>query len=961
MKKVLLVVILGLVLFSFSDVNLFFKENAYSTQAVSVKKEKILKDYKTKDIEEGVLKAIIFPSERDKTFFPSSTKIDKIEKESGYIKFYFSFPDDIKFTPQQIDGMYEQVINTFLSLNYKKILLYGKKESEINYKPLGKLLKVLPPPKKHYEGSKSQKGSKKTSLSLKGVNPFYATAQPQPSNGLVGKFVFLSAGHGWTWDDDNNRWYTQRPNIGNLVEDYHNGEIVDYYLARYFFNAGAHVYTVRERDPNRNSIIVDNTDLTSDELIGTWYESSYTGTANWGTGVPYLYTHGSGTSEATAKAIYAPNFPADGYYAVYVWFRAYSDRSPTVRVEIHHDGGTTIWTLNQQRDGSIWKYIGTYYFKSGKDKDNGSVIITNAGSPTDKVIIADAVRFGGGIGDSGYARADENCIQYATFNKAPSSVTGSGDVWARPRFAEYMREDGDDGIYISNHTNAYNGTNSGTSSFAYSSEGWDGTFDGTPGSLELRDSIHSSIVNTIRDLYYSSWHDRGTHTNWYVEINPTNLDMPGTITEIAFHDDMYDGSDDVVDDEFLQEPDFRQIVAKAIYVGALKYFEQRDNVDLTSLPEPPTNFYITVNNKVVTLHWTPPQTIILSNGEHYADAATGYKIYKSLDGWGWDNGIYVAGGSTTSYSITSGLHSNVTYYFKITAVNDGGESFPTEVLAVRFNEDPKILIVNGFDRLDRGIIYKEYVPALANRDDKYFKDPSDKTIHRCFIEKMNSYNYITHYAKALEENNYGFTSASNEAVKNGNVDLNQFDAVIWILGQESTADHTFDSVEQQKVEDYLNNGGNLFVSGSEIGWDLDYKNNGRAFFNDYLKADYVADSSGIWQVEGIDTSIFSNVSSFSFDDGSGNVYKVGYPDVFNTSSGSSPALLYSGTSDSYAAIQYSGTAPSGSNQCKIVTFGFPFETILDNSVKTTIMEDIMQFFGVSKNSISVENWQLYVN
>ena len=54
--------------------------------------------------------------------------------------------------------------------------------------------------------------------------------------------------------------------------------------------------------------------------------------------------------------------------------------------------------------------------------------------------------------------------------------------------------------------------------------------------------------------------------------------------------------------------------------------------------------------------------------------------------------------------------------------------------------------------------------------------------------------------------------------------------MIWILGEESTVNDTFDATEQTKVEQFIAGGGNLFVTGAEIGWDLDQQNNGRTFF-----------------------------------------------------------------------------------------------------------------------------------
>ena len=83
-----------------------------------------------------------------------------------------------------------------------------------------------------------------------GTAPEYAGQPPalgqgQPQGALAGKTVWLSAGHGWYWSTILNRWNSQRPNTFGIVEDFANAEAVNYYLARYRWNAGADVWLVR--------------------------------------------------------------------------------------------------------------------------------------------------------------------------------------------------------------------------------------------------------------------------------------------------------------------------------------------------------------------------------------------------------------------------------------------------------------------------------------------------------------------------------------------------------------------------------------------------------------------------------------------------------------------------------------------------------------------------------------------
>ena len=66
-----------------------------------------------------------------------------------------------------------------------------------------------------------------------------------------------------------------------------------------------------------------------------------------------------------------------------------------------------------------------------------------------------------------------------------------------------------------------------------------------------------------------------------------------------------------------------------------------------------------------------------------------------------------------------------------------------------------------------------------------------------------------------------------------------------MLGDESTEHETFSAAEQILVQQYLESGGKIFVSGSEIGWDLFEKGtpSDKNFYTNYLKAIYKSDDA----------------------------------------------------------------------------------------------------------------------
>ena len=80
----------------------------------------------------------------------------------------------------------------------------------------------------------------------------------------------------------------------------------------------------------------------------------------------------------------------------------------------------------------------------------------------------------------------------------------------------------------------------------------------------------------------------------------------------------------------------------------------------------------------VTVAWTPPAASAVGSG-----SPTGYRVMMSENGRGFDGGAYVSGGSTTSLVFTDLDPAGGVRYFRVVAVNNGGQSQPSEVAAAR--------------------------------------------------------------------------------------------------------------------------------------------------------------------------------------------------------------------------------------------------------------------------------------
>ncbi|HFC30935.1 MAG TPA: hypothetical protein ENJ44_07830, partial [Oceanospirillales bacterium] len=752
--------------------------------------------------------------------------------------------------------------------------------------------------------------------------------------------------HGWIDYNNSNAWETQRGITNAIVEDFVNSEAINQYLLEYLHNAGAKVFTVREHDMNNNMVIVDNEDGTAFASNGTYEEigsaslfnnSSANGFKNFQ--APYANLNdpfrSNGGSDRiittalteTARAVWKPVIPEDGYYHVYVSYSGVGDRPTDAKYIIRHGGIESVRYVNQEVHRYVWNDLGEFYFKVG---DDDFVALSNESNEANTTVSADAVRFGGGMGDilgnyhsvvSTHPRWEEGARPYVQFQGAISSVYTVGDVGARSKFAAWEHYSVEDSVYVSWHSNAFNGSARGTSSYIYSSNPPDGTYDDTQavaGSAQLQNFIQSEIINDIQQAWDASWQDRGKRSAYFGEINPANNnEMPSVLIEMAFHDNADDAN-------ALRDPKFRKMVARSVYQGIVKYFADRDNLTVNLLPEEITHFSVQSSQAgQIHLAWHAP---ITDGSGILGDAASSYVIYKSTDGYNFDDGVE----TTDLFYDYSGLNSGDVYYFKVRAKNAGGLSLASETLGtrVRFANENRVLIVNGFDRLSSGQLIDMAMPDVGG------------TVERMFLRQMNSFDYSIAHGNAINAAGVGFDAIANELIEDGNfsLDVNNYKAVFWILGEESSVGGTLLSVEQSQLSNYLNAGGKLFISGSEIAWDLDYLGNAtdKNFYNNVIMAQYLADDAGTFTAAGVATTPFNNLGSLNFDDGTHGTYLVDYPDVITPSNSAATCMQYLGAQ---SACTYVDT---GTYQ--VVNLGFPFETIYPKSKRAELMSETMDYF-----------------
>lgn len=776
----------------------------------------------------------------------------------------------------------------------------------------------------------------------------FAGAARQCSGSLSGRIVFTCAGHGWAWDGDH--WTTGR-GVGNeMNEDYGNLDQMNFFIP-YAFNAGAAVVAFRPIGNQPNEVVLDN-DSPGVKFLGQWFNSRsaiYFGRAG---AVPYRFALLAKTETATAA--YTPRIPAAGFYPVYTWVRHGPDRTSQL-YRILHTGGQTLVRVPHQMVGSGWVYLGTYYFEAGADRKRGSVIVSNL-QPSPgfgAVTVADAIRFGNGMGDvvpvpggsvSTYPREEEASWYWVQKSlgqgqtnvlSARSSNQDTSNVSAPPRMARAMNRASEGNlfkrVYLGFHSNAGGGR--GALGLWNNPALFPGTE--TPHQQRLAELAGAEVTTTLCGMTVPPlelpWFKRSTVSyarNDYAfgEINNRTIRdaFDATILEVAFHDSRDDA-------KLLRDPAVRDIVARCGYRALVRYMNEFDGVPLQFLPEPPRNLRAAGTPEGVSVAWDEP-------AEAGASPVESYWVSRSENGYGFGNPVRVPG-NQTAVTLTH-LPRGKDVYFRVTAVNAGGESLPSAVAGcrpARTATAPRVLVVNAFTEFSR---FNN--PRQTLRGTNYIMPSAVGKMDRVIPRLNNAFDYVVQHGKALAANGAAFDSCQREAVASGAILLDKYQAVIWAAGRQRT--ETATSAEQQALSRYLARGGSLFVSGSHVADLLRRTENTGSDLGRQLHA-APADEAGV------------PVRFLSFVPVKGSIFRRNEPGIIGDAreqsyflnadcrllpegTGAQPCLLYP-ESPGAAAVQYDGSAGGG----KTVCFGFPFECVSSAKARARYMREILRFFA----------------
>ena len=362
-------------------------------------------------------------------------------------------------------------------------------------------------------------------------------------------------------------------------------------------------------------------------------------------------------------------------------------------------------------------------------------------------------------------------------------------------------------------------------------------------SRDLSEIIMDEIMRDIRRDYEPNWTRRALWNRSYAEARVPNV--PTMLLELLSHQNF-------ADMRYGLEPEFRFMVSRSIYKGMLKFLASQYNRDYVVQPLPVKNFNIEfIDETRIKLNWHSTTDM----AEPTANP-TQYIVYTRTDDEGFDNGTLV---KENIYEMD--IDKDKLYSFKVVAANEGGKSFPSEILSAMRKSEEKglVLIVNGFTRTsapfsfiasdsiagfygdeDNGVPYisehhfigpmREFRRSVPWMDDDASGFGDSSSEFETTSIAGNTFDYPAIHGKAFSEAGYSFVSCAASTIENENIDMNNYKVVDWILGKQREtsiargampAKHkTFSKKQQRLIGNYCSNGGNIIVSGAFVGTDL---------------------------------------------------------------------------------------------------------------------------------------------
>jgi len=846
--------------------------------------------------------------------------------------------------------------------------------------------------------------------------------------GLQNKYIALWPSHGYYYEQKRARWEWQRPRLFQTVEDLNSESYIFPYLVPMLEHAGANVLLPRERDYHSVEVIVDNDT--------SCYESVYKETdrkKSWEQGAGFgfarkkeVYLNGENPfTEGSYRQIKAvgkgvesvaewiPDMPEKGRYAVYVSYKTLPNSAEEALYTVYHLGGKTEFKVNQKMGGGTWIFLGSFMFDKGKS-DICKITLSNKGNKKEDIITADAVKIGGGMGNvarcpnttgplmsdtgqqplpihytpevSGYPRYAEGARYWLQLAGVPDTVYShtlfqddySDDFQSRGYWVNFLAGGSevlpdDQGLNIpidlafSFHTDA--GKRQADSIIGtlgiYMTQFNDGVFKNGQSRMASRDLttlVMDQVVNDIRSSYEPEWTRRAMWDRSYSEARVPNV--PTMLLELLSHQNF-------ADMRYNLDPRFRFTVSRAIYKGMLKFIAGQYGYKYVVQPLPIMEFNTRFSSEnQVKLQWSPTMDPLEPTA-----VPKQYVVYTRIGDGDFDNGQVF-----NDTSCVLPIDKDKIYSFKVTALNSGGESFPSEILSVcrKSGEKGEALIVNGFTRIcapksftikdslagfiDYGIpdrVQTNYIGSMYEfrRDEEWTDDDApgfgaSNGDHEARIVLGNSFDYPFIHGQSIANAGFSFVSCSKESVCKNQVLWDNYPVVDLILGKEKetvmakgakpAAFKAFPKEMQNAISNYCQHGGNILVTGAYLGSDL--WNNLRAtdaerkWASNTLKFCWRNEGGALTgRFKAVDSPFESFKGDFNyFNEWNDTSYVVERPDAIEPAGSDSYTILRYSENNLSAGVAYKGAYSS-------CVLGIPFESVKPE-MRDDLMKRILTFF-----------------
>ena len=844
----------------------------------------------------------------------------------------------------------------------------------------------------HYYRTSSQGGVRFTNRSK---HPLVrrVSSQNAPSEGLAGRHIAMWQSHGRYFDQKQNIWRWQRSRLWETVEDLFTQSFVLPYLVPMLENAGANVLLPRERDTQLNEIIIDN-----DEGVDATSYSETDGSEKWGdTGAGFahkknVYSTGEnpfrdGTARSVksvtggreSRAEWRAAIPEEGEYAVYVSYASFGpDSSDEAIYTVRHRGGETRFAVNQTMGGGMWVYLGSFEFAAGEERT--LVTLTNACGEAGRIVSADCEGPRYWLQWSGFAEdvytpkenTDDYKDDYMSRAHWVNALAGGSERLPKEAGKRIPVD-----MALAFHSDAgvrLNDDIIGTLGIFYTKDRG-GSFEGGADrylSRELTDIVMTQMVEDIRSACEPNWSRRGMWNRSYYEARVPCV--PTMLLESLSHQNF-------ADMRYGNDPRFKFLVSRAVYKGILRYLSSQYNRPYTVQPLPVDGFsaeFAEAGSADVLLRWQAVEDPLeLSADPDY------YIVYTRIDDGGFDNGLRVEG---TSVRMTQ--EAGRTYSYRVTAVNKGGESFPSETLSSHkaSNERGRVLVVNGFDRVsaplniqgdsiagfynyyDSGVAYVKdisFIGEQRNFDRRLSRSENDNdALGSCYSDYEteviagNTFDYPVVHGRSIAAAGFSFCSSSAKAVERGAVKLGDYAVVDLILGKQRSCPvgrgvtgyefEAFPAALQECITEYTRSGGAIFVSGCHVGCDLwkapDADSQDKEFARRVLHFSYngsMATRRGVARVTASPMRMARADVRFNREP-CRECYAVESPGCISPFGRDAHIAMRYATNGQSAAVCYNGS------DYRSLVMAFPFETILDGGERDALMRGILDFLSERK-------------